>query len=257
LVPKTHGTLCPDLDKLESEFRDGGSRLLVFSHPNNPTGAVYSKTDLEKIASLANAYNALIVVDELYSRLIHDGCKFNHLVAEPGMVERTITLLGPSKTESLSGYRLGVVVAPAAIIDAIEDVLSLMALRAPAYAQHLLVHWLRDDKQWLAERLPQFSGLRQLTAQHFKSLPWAKWTPQAGTAYAWLNVSALGLADHEVARSLLKDAGALVSPGYQFGPSGYGNFRVCYARDEEEWDKALQRMIDVLGTLWVETKAPL
>jgi aspartate/methionine/tyrosine aminotransferase len=224
-------------------------RHLVFSHPNNPTGAVFSPQVIAQIARLANAYDVTVLVDELYARLLHDDRRFPHLAAEPGMFPRTVTLLGPSKTESLSGYRLGVVVAAPEIIGRIENVQSIMALRAPAYAQHVLIPWLRDDRNWLADRLKEFTALRTLTVESLRRLPWLKLQPQAGTAYAWPDVSALGLAAPVVAEALLCDAGVLVSPGYQFGPASGGHFRVCYARDETEWTQALDRMVDVLDGL--------
>ncbi len=167
------------------------------------------------------------------------------------MAERTVTLLGPSKTESLSGYRLGVVVAPASIAARIENVLSITSLRAPAYAQHLLAHWLSDDADWLAARLPEFSALRSMTETALRRLPWIDLKMGQGTAYAWPDVSALGLGSHTVAEALLVDVGVLVSPGYQFGPESDGFFRVCYARDEVEWSAALGRMVKVLSDLGV------
>ncbi len=246
----------PDLSALEQEFAQNGARVLVFSHPNNPTGSVYSADTIAAIAKLCNHYNVIVIADELYSRLLHGEQKFSHLASEPGMLERTVTLLGPSKTESLSGYRLGVVVAPADIIDRMENVQSIMALRAPAYAQHLLVHWLRDDVSWLQERQVHFTALRALTETKLKRLPWLNWTPGEGTAYAWVDVSALGLSAFEVASALLTDAAVLVSPGYQFGPDNEGHFRVCYARDEAIWASALDRMVDVLDKLARERGLP-
>src|SRR5690606_16233898 len=121
------------------------------------------------------------------------------MAAQPGMAERTVTLLGPSKTESLSGYRLGVVVAPAEIVARMEDIQSITSLRAPAYSQHLLAHWLSGDEEWLQGLLPQFTALRAMTAEHLGRLPWLEWMPGAGTAYAWPDVSALGLSAYEVA----------------------------------------------------------
>src|SRR5690554_2459937 len=119
----------PDLEALEREFRNG-TRLLVFSHPNNPTGSVYSEKTVAAMARLCTEYGVTVLADELYSRLLHGGASFNHMAAQPGMAERTVTLLGPSKTESLSGYRLGVVVAPAQIIDRMEDIQSITSLRS-------------------------------------------------------------------------------------------------------------------------------
>lgn len=238
----------PDMAALSAAFAEG-ARLFVFSHPNNPTGAVFSADTVAEIARLAVAADATVLVDELYARLLHDGTPYHHLAVQPGMAGRTVTLLGPSKTESLSGYRLGVVVAPAALAPAIEDVLSITSLRAPAYAQTLLTHWLAEDGPWVAERIVDLTALRAMTERHLRRLPWLKLTLGQGTAYAWPDVGALGMSAYDVAERLLVDAGVLVSPGYQFGPDCNDHFRVCYARDEQEWDAALDRVVGVLDGL--------
>ena len=249
-VPLVMGTaIQPDLAVLEESLHRLRPRLLVFSHPNNPTGAVYSPAVIARIAELAVEHDLWVVVDELYARLVYDSKPFAHLAAEPGLRGRTVTLFGPSKTESLSGYRLGVVAAPAAVIAAMEDVQSITSLRAPAYAQHVLGSWLADDGAWVAARIREFDQLRQMTTRAFRSLPWLKIFPQDGTAYAWPDVSALGHSDSAVATALLREAGVLVSPGYQFGARGRQHFRVCYARDEREWAAALERIVGVLDRL--------
>lgn len=242
------GDLAPDLDQLEAVL-SAGARIFVFSHPNNPTGAVYPRPVLEQIAALAVRYDVTVLVDELYARLVYDDTPYVHLASLPGMAERTVTLLGPSKTESLSGYRLGVVVGPDPLLTGAEDVLSLTALRAPGYAQHVLKGWLADDVAWVVDRIGQLQGLRELTIKHFSQLDWISLAPQRGTAYLFPDVSALGLPDRAVSEAMARDADVLISPGYQFGPSGTGHFRVCYARDERIWDAALSRMVDVLDDL--------
>ena len=243
------GLYAPDLDQLEEEFSARKAKHFVFSHPNNPTGAVYSGETIASIAALARRYGVSVVVDELYSRLTYDGTEFVHLATEEGMMAQTATLLGPSKTESLSGYRLGVVVGNEALIRSIENVLSITSLRAPAYAQHVLCGWLAEDADWLQHRIGEFKALRDMTATSLRRLPWLKLHPQQGTAYHWPDVSSLGLPDATVAAELLEKAGVLVSPGYQFGPNAAGHFRVCYARDERAWSRALDRMVDVLSDL--------
>ncbi len=245
----TNGRYEPDLDMLELEFAKNNAQHLVFSHPNNPTGAVYSKEILNAIGELAIRYGVSICVDELYSRLVYDSTEFNHLAAQDGLFEQTATLLGPSKTESMSGYRLGVVVGDEKLMQAVENILSITSLRAPAYAQHILPYWLAKDGEWLQSLLHDFKGLRELTISAMTSLAWLKVHPQQGTAYLWLDVSALGLPGAVVARALLEKAGVLVSPGYQFGPKSDGHFRVCYARDEKHWPEALDRIVRVLGDL--------
>lgn len=243
------GHYAPDLQVLEAEFADRKARHFIFSHPNNPTGAVYSRQTIQAIAALVRQYGVSVVVDELYARLTYDGTEFVHLAAEAGMMEQTATLLGPSKTESLSGYRLGVLVGNEALIRGVENIMSITALRAPAYAQHVLSGWLADDAEWLVGRIDEFKALREMTATALSSLNWLKLHPQQGTAYLWADVSALGLPDAEVAAALLEQAGVLISPGYQFGPNAAGHFRVCYARDETSWAEALKRMVSVLGDL--------
>jgi aspartate/methionine/tyrosine aminotransferase len=246
-VPLTTGQdIQPDLGVLESSLKRLRPKLLVFSHPNNPTGAVYSPAVIARIAELAVQHDLWVAVDELYARLVYDGKPFTHLAAQRGMRDRTVTLFGPSKTESLSGYRVGVVAAPAGVIAALEDVQTITSLRAPAYAQHVLSSWLRDDGAWLASRLHEFDQLRQMTVTAFCSLPWLQILPPDGTAYAWPDVGALGQSDSVIASALLREAGVLVSPGYQFGTKGRNHFRICYARDEQEWAPALDRVVAVL-----------
>lgn len=243
------GKYTPDLERLEHAFARQGARHLVFSHPNNPTGAVYPKPVIAAIADLCRRYEVSALVDELYSRLVYEGTPFHHLAAEPGMFAQTATLLGPSKTESLSGYRLGVVIGDAPLMTAVENMLSVTSLRAPAYAQHILSGWLGPDAEWLEDRIGQFKLLRTQTLEALAPLAWLKLAPQMGTAYLWPDVSALGMSDMDIARALLVDAGVLVSPGYQFGPTANGHFRLCYARDDKAWAEALDRITRVLSEL--------
>src|SRR5439155_27203017 len=115
------------------------------------------------VARLVNSYDVMVIVDELYSRLVYDGRTFAHLIAEEGMRERCITLLGPSKTESMSGYRVGAAVAPAEIVDRMEDLQGVSVLRAPAYAQHVLTRWMSDDHEFVATRTAEYQKLRDHT----------------------------------------------------------------------------------------------
>jgi len=235
-----------DLEALEQEFSHHRTKHFVFSHPNNPTGAVFSKPVIQGIAALAQRYGVSVTVDELYSRLVYGERTFHHLAAEDGMFARTATLLGPSKTESLSGYRLGIVVGSDDLLQSVENVLSISALRAPAYAQHLLPFWLGPDEDWLRARIEEFEKLRGLTLSKLNELPWLDVKPQGGTAYLWPDVSPLRLSDLDLAIAFLENANVLVSPGYQFGPTASGRFRLCYARDERSWSEALDKMLDIM-----------
>jgi len=242
-----------DLDALERACRDR-PRLLLFSHPSNPTGAVYGEETLARIAQLAQERDFRIVVDSLYSRLVYDSAPFAHLIAQPGMLDRCVTLLGPSKTESMSGYRIGVTIGPPDVLEAVESVLSATSLRAPAYAQQLMRRWWADDAGWVAARVTELRRLHDSTIEAFRRVPYLRVRSAQATAYLFPDVSALGLPDHVVAGRLQRDARVIVSPGYQFGPAGVGHFRVCFARDETEWQDALDAIVDVLVALGKEQR---
>jgi aspartate/methionine/tyrosine aminotransferase len=234
-----------DLRQLE-DAAVGGIRLFLTSNPNNPTGTVYSEQTVQGIARLAVQHDFLVVVDELYCRLIYDQTPFTHLAAEPGMESRAVTLLGGSKTESLSGYRIGVAVGSAEIIDAVEQVVAFSALRAPAYAQHVLTGWLHDDENFVRDRVRELHLMQRHAAERLRSVPGICVEPGAGTAYLWPDVSGLGLTSLDAAR-LIYGSGVVVSPGYQFGPSGKTRFRMCFAQDEARLDAALDRITSALA----------
>ena len=237
--------LQPDLDQLERLSRVG-IKLFITSNPHNPTGTVLSPEVIARLSRMAVQNDFLVLIDELYCRLVYDEVAYTHLAARPGMADRTITLLGGSKTESLSGYRVGVVVGSASVIDAVDQALAMLCLRAPAYAQHVLTKWLVDDGDFVSQRVSQLHDLQRSTAEQLSTVPGLQVTPGAGTAYLWPDVSALGLSGLAAARVLQQEAGVVVSPGYQFGPSGMNRFRICYAREEEQWSRALERMTAAL-----------
>jgi aspartate/methionine/tyrosine aminotransferase len=249
-IPVDHASATPGLDVAAIEaLLPEEPTLLIYSNPNNPTGSIFTPESLARVAELAVQGGFRVLADELYSRLVYPGTDFVHMRTLPGMAERCITMLGPSKTESLSGFRLGVVVGPEDVMNAVEQTLAATSLRAPAYAQRLLTHWLVDDAEFLAERLVELEALRELTIEKLSAVPGLRFTRQQGTAYLFCDVRELGVDDVTVARTLQREAGVVVSPGYQFGPSALGHFRVCYARDEAEWAAALDRMVVALTGL--------
>ena len=221
-------------------------KLLLFTNPSNPAGIAYDAGTIDAIAELAQRWDFRVVVDSLYCRLVYDDAPFQHLIARPGMRQRCVTLLGPSKTESMSGYRVGVTVGPADVLEAIEPVLAATSLRAPAYTQQLLRHWWVDDVDFVAARVTELRAIQDVTLEYLRRVPYLKVRPAQATAYLFPDVSALGLADHVVAARLQQEAGVIVSPGYQFGPGGVGHFRTCYARNESQWYEALDSVVAVL-----------
>jgi len=234
-----------DADKLVAAAQRK-PKLMVFSHPNNPTGMIYADSTLELIASLAHEHNFYVLADQLYCRLVYDNEPFTHIANLDGMRDRTITLLGPSKTESLSGYRVGVAVGPAGLVDLMEEVQSCTALRAPSYAQHLLARWLADDQDFVKSRIPEYQALRDTTVERINASSVMRVRSAYGSAYVFPEIT-VDATEQEVSIALKRDAGIVVNPGYQSGLAGRGHIRLCFAQDEKVWDDALDRIIDVVG----------
>ncbi|HUB39858.1 MAG TPA: aminotransferase class I/II-fold pyridoxal phosphate-dependent enzyme [Streptosporangiaceae bacterium] len=244
LAQDSHGLLSISSDALAAAT---AADLLVLSHPNNPTGGVYTAGTVHALAELVTASDMLAVVDQLYCRLIFAGTEYLHLGSLPGMAERTVTLLGPSKTESMSGYRVGVAVGPAPLIDAMERVLSLTSLRTGGYSQQVLRHWMANDDAWLAERTAAHEAIRDDLVARLRAIPGVTVAPPAGSSYVFPDAAstAVGGNDHDLALAL-KAAGVLVSPGYQFGPAGRGRFRINFSQDAGRLALAVDRIEAVL-----------
>jgi aspartate/methionine/tyrosine aminotransferase len=242
------GSATVDIEALRAFARDGG-RAFAFTNPNNPTGVVLDLGILREIAAICGEHDLLAIVDELYCRCVFDGVKFHHLVSLPGMRQRTLTLLGPSKTEQMSGYRVGVVVAPEPITKVIAEVLSVTAIRAPAYSQHALAGWLGDDEAYVASLLQEYVHVRQIAHEALSALPFVRVSLPQATPYTFPSVRQLGRADLAVARALLTEADVLITPGYEFGPRGVGSFRICFAQDAGVLRSALERIATTLSEL--------
>ncbi|HEV3268010.1 MAG TPA: aminotransferase class I/II-fold pyridoxal phosphate-dependent enzyme [Acidimicrobiales bacterium] len=247
-----HGIMTIDQADLDDAARNG-ARGIVLSHPNNPTGGIYARETAERLATWIVAHDMWAVVDQLYCRLIFDDNEFVHLGSLPGMAERTVTLLGPSKTESMSGYRLGAAIGPRDVIDAMEQVISLASLRTAGYSQHALRHWMDGDGPWLKERTAAHQEIRDFLVASLLSVPGMKVSSPAGSSYVFPNASqspwALrhGTNDDFALAIALKKNGVVISPGYQFGMEGRGHFRVNFSQDFERLSLASSRMQEVLA----------
>ena len=230
--------------------RAAGARGVVLSHPNNPTGGIYAAESLERLAAWVVAHDLWAVVDQLYCRLVFAGHHYVHLGALASMADRTVTLIGPSKTESMSGYRVGAAIGPAPVIDAMEQIVSMTALRTGGYSQHTLRHWMDGDDQWLAERTTAHQAVRDRLVDRLRAVPGLRVSTPAGSSYVFPDCGATPWAlahDNDDFRltAALKSEGVLVSPGYQFGLRGRGHFRINFSQDAAR----LERAADIIETV--------
>lgn len=252
LHQSARGIVTIDLADLEAAARSG-ARGIVLSHPNNPTGGIYARETAERLATWIVANDMWAVVDQLYCRLVFDENEFVHIGSLPGMAERTVTLLGPSKTESMSGYRLGAAVGPRDVIEAMEQVVSLASLRTAGYSQHALRHWMDNDSSWLAERIVAHQKIRDFLVDSLMNVPGMKVSSPAGSSYVFPDASDSPWSSHHGSNDdyrlamALKRNGVLISPGYQFGMDGRGHFRINFSQDFDRLSVACSRIQEVLS----------
>lgn len=251
LQQDARGIMTIDQADLDAAARSG-ARGIVLSHPNNPTGGIYDRESAERLAAWVVANDMWAVIDQLYCRLTFDDNEYVHIGSLPGMAERTVTLLGPSKTESMSGYRVGAAIGPRDVIDAMEQVISLAALRTGGYSQHALRHWMDNDETWLTERTKAHQEIRDFLVNALLKVPGMKVSSPAGSSYVFPDASespwalAHGTNDDFALAVALKKDGVLVSPGYQFGVDGRGHFRINFSQDFGRLSLASSRIQEVL-----------
>lgn len=237
------GTAGIDLAALEAAFA-AGARVLLFSNPNNPTGVVYSRAEIETIAALAKRFDATVIVDQLYSRLRYTGVDYTHLRALGG--DRVVTIMGPSKTESLSGYRLGVAFGAPDIIARMEKLQAIVSLRAAGYSQAVLRTWFNEPEGWMAGRTAQHQAIRDDLLERFRRMKdITVRTPEAGS-YLFLKLPRLAVSYGDFVRLLRVQAGITVTIGTEFSPDCGDSIRLNFSQDHAAAVAAAERICTMI-----------
>jgi aspartate/methionine/tyrosine aminotransferase len=234
-----------DLGQLEAAFK-AGARLFLFSNPNNPAGVIYTEAEIRAIAELAQKYGATVIVDQLYSRLLYDGRSYTHLRAMDIAPENVITIMGPSKTESLSGYRLGVAFGSAAIIDRMEKLQAIMALRAPGYCQAVLKTWFAEPTGWMEERIAQHQAIRDDLLSKFLPVAGVKIRTTEAGSYIFPRIPELAVTTQEFIKILRLQAAVTVTPGTEFAPYLTDSFRLNFSQNHAAAIHAIERIVELI-----------
>ncbi len=230
-----------DLHQLEMAFKNG-IEVFVFSTPNNPTGHIYSESSINKIAELAATYNVKLIVDELYSRMLYSGQKYSHLCNCKLVPENLITILGPSKTESLSGFRLGVAFGTPKLIDRMERLQAIVSLRAAGYNQSALDTWFMEPEGWIENRIREHEAIRDELLEIFNRGNLQTASPQAGS-YLFPQLPPLSVDLHTFVRLLRYQAGVVVTPGTEFDPDCIDSIRLNFSQDRLAAVAAAKRIV--------------
>jgi aspartate/methionine/tyrosine aminotransferase len=234
-----------DLAQLEDAFKSG-ARTFLFSNPNNPAGVVYSRQEIAAVAELANRYGVTVIADELYSRLLYSNQTYTHICAAGIAPDQVITILGPSKTESLSGYRLGVAFGAAHLIERAEKLQAIVSLRAPGYSQAVLSTWFDEPEGWLAERNAQHQAIRDDLIAVFRKVPGLSVRVPEGGSYLFPRLPPLTLALHDFVRAVRVQANAIVTPGTEFSPDATDSIRLNFSQNHQAAVQAVQRIAQLI-----------
>jgi aspartate/methionine/tyrosine aminotransferase len=234
-----------DITGLERAFKDGVT-LFLFSNPNNPTGVMYSPAEITAIASLAQKYGVSVIADQLYSRQIFDGRVYTHLCAEQSRPENLITIIGPSKTESLSGYRLGIAFGSPNIIARMEKLQAIVSLRAGGYSQAVLKLWFNEPEGWMAERIAAHQRIRDDLLALLCSAGGIKARATEAGSYLFVTMPELAIPLERFVKFLRLQANVTVTPGTEFGSQFSHSFRINFSQDHQSAVDAIGRAMQII-----------
>lgn len=247
-----NGTPVPIELKAENEFRltaeeleaaiTPKTKLLVMPFPNNPTGAVMEKKDLEAVAEVVKKHDLFVLSDEIYAELTYLD---NHvsIASILGMRERTIVINGFSKSHAMTGWRLGYACGPEVIIKQMLKIHQFAIMCAPTTSQYAAVEALRNGDEDVAMMREEYNGRRRYVLERFKEMGLSCFEP-FGAFYAFPCIKDLGMSSDEFATKLLQTKKVAVVPGTAFGACGEGFLRISYAYSLDDLRIALDRVAE-------------
>ncbi|MER1993370.1 MAG: aminotransferase class I/II-fold pyridoxal phosphate-dependent enzyme [Eubacteriales bacterium] len=255
------GVPVPVQTKQEDQFRlkaealekavTGRTKLLILPYPNNPTGAIMEKSDLEAVAEVVARHDLLVISDEIYSELVYDGHEHVSFASVPGMYERTITINGFSKAFAMTGWRVGYACGAKEIISVMNKIHQYAIMCAPRQGQVAAAAALRLGRENHYESVltmrESYDRRRRLMVDAFRSMGLDCFEPY-GAFYAFPSIRRTGMTSEEFCAALLQEKDVAAVPGNAFGASGEGNIRCCYATAVDKINIALERMADFVAS---------
>lgn len=228
--------------ELEAAFQQK-PKALILCNPSNPTGKVFSYDELKLIADMAVKYDVFVITDEVYEHIVYKPYKHVYISSLPGMYERTISCSSLSKTYSITGWRLGYIIAPPNIIDRAKKVHDFLTVGAAAPLQQAAMAGLAMDDDYYTDLLDIYTRKRELFLDGLKNLD-IRYTKPQGAYYVMVDISEFGYkSDLEFCEVLARDVGVGAVPGSSFFHEDVNDFiRFHFAKSEDVLNKALERL---------------
>lgn len=224
------------------------SKLLVLPFPNNPTGAIMEKEDLEEIADVVIKHDLLVLSDEIYSELTYGGKSHVSIASLDKMYERTIVINGFSKSYAMTGWRLGYALGPAPFISQMTKLHQFGIMSAPTTAQYAAVEALKNGDRDVCKMRDEYDMRRRFVVDRFNEMGLSCFEP-LGAFYVFPCIKSTGLTSEEFCTRLIMDKHIAVVPGTAFGECGEGFVRVSYSYSLKHLKIALERIKDFLEEL--------
>lgn len=236
-------------EELEAAITDK-TKILVMAFPNNPTGAIMTREDLEAIAEVIIRHDLYVISDEIYAELTYSG---NHvsIASLPGMRERTIVIGGFSKAFAMTGWRLGYAMGPAMIMEQMIKIHQFAIMCAPTTSQYAAIVAMRDCDKDVVHMREAYDQRRRYMLNAFKEMGLPCFEPK-GAFYLFPDIREFGIPSEEFATGLLKAKKLAVVPGDAFGDCGEGFLRISYAYSLEELKTAVGRLAEFVEELRAE-----
>ena len=243
-VPLVPPAFTFDADRLEEAFKDPKTKAMLLCNPSNPSGRVFTKDELQVIADLAIKYDVIIITDEVYEHIIFEPHKHTYIASLPGMWERTICCSSLSKTYSITGWRLGYIVACEELMNRCKKIHDFLTVCAPSPLQEAIVAGLEAPMSYYKELQDHYTHMRDIFVGGLRDLGW-KFTEPEGSYFMMVDISEFqkGMTDIEFCEKLAYKVGVAAVPGSSFFKEDVNNLaRFHFAKKDETLYEALERL---------------
>lgn len=224
------------------------TKLLILPFPNNPTGAIMERDDLEQVAEIVKKHDLMVLSDEIYSELTYGGKKHISIAQIDGMRERTVVINGFSKAYAMTGWRLGYALGPKEIIAMMTKLHQFCIMSAPTTAQYAAIEALKNGDGDIERMRSEYDMRRRLVVDRLNKMGLTTFTPE-GAFYAFPCIKSTGLSSEDFCTKLLKSKRVALVPGSAFGESGEGYVRLSYSYSLKHLKQALKLIEEFIKEL--------
>lgn len=230
------------------------TKAILFCNPNNPTGTVFTKDELNAIRELALDNDLYVIADEIYLHFIYDDNIFISIASLDGMLERTINIMSFSKTFSMTGWRLGYTIIPEKLLSKSREYLSLSSSNPSSFVLAAGVSALKEGWGYVEERRREYKKRRDFSCKAVDNIKGLHCEPFEGAFYAWIDISETGLGSEQFVEELNKKEGVQLSPGLKFGPCSDGFVRASLVKPITVLEEVVERLERFVGSVMKEKR---